>query len=95
MVIFIFLVWKYPFCVNLIQKFKRVILRRNLVPILECLIDAVPPPLPRLFNFFIFFPPRTFFFYPLSPTYELLGKVFNRSLNGYTYADFFAISQKE
>ena len=37
MVIFIFLVWKYPFCVNLIQKFKRAILRRNLAPTLECL----------------------------------------------------------
>ena len=42
MVIFIFLVQKYSFCVNLIQKFKRVILRLNLVPTLECLID-VPP----------------------------------------------------
>ena len=32
MVIFIFLVRKYSFCVNLIQKLKRVSLRRNLVP---------------------------------------------------------------
>ena len=32
MVIFIFLEQKYPFCVNLVQKFKRVSLRRNLVP---------------------------------------------------------------
>ena len=42
MVIFIFLVRKYLFCVNLIQKFKRDILRWNLVPNLDCLID-VPP----------------------------------------------------
>ena len=41
MAIFIFLVWKYPLCVNLIQNFKRVILRQNLVPTLECLIDII------------------------------------------------------
>ena len=42
MVFYIFLVGKYPFRVNLIQKFKRTIIRQNLVPTLECLID-VPP----------------------------------------------------
>ena len=50
MVIFIILVWKYLFCVNLIQNFKRVILRRNLVPTLQCLLDNPP-----LINFLIFF----------------------------------------
>ena len=54
-----------PFCVNLIQKFKRVILKRNLLPTLECLID-VPPP---LINFFIFFHPEHSFFIPLSLAY--------------------------
>ena len=44
MVIFIFLVRKYPFCVNLIQKVKRVILRQNLAPVPECLIDVPQPP---------------------------------------------------
>ena len=42
MVIFTALVWKNPFCVNLIQKFKRAILRRNLVYSLEYLIDFPP-----------------------------------------------------
>ena len=59
MVIFIFLVRKYPFCVNLIQKFKRVILKQNLVLLLSALICR-------------FFSPRTFFFHPLSPTQRLL-----------------------
>ena len=60
MVIFIFLVWKYPFCVNLIQKFKRAILRRNL-PTAECLIDVSP-----LMNFSIFFT-QDILFPPLPP----------------------------
>ena len=60
MLIFIFLVWKYPFCVNLVQKFKRAILRRNL-PTVECLID-VPP----LMNFSIFFT-QDILFPPLPP----------------------------
>ena len=42
MVIFIFLVRKYPFCVNLIRKFKRVISRQNLLPSLERLIELTP-----------------------------------------------------
>ena len=48
MIIFIFLVQKYPFCVNLTQKFKRDILRGNLVPTLECLIDVQTPPISKL-----------------------------------------------
>ena len=81
--IFLSLVRKYRFCVNLIQKLKRVILRRNLVPTLRCLIDA----------FSIFFH-SGFFSTPVPPAYELLGKGFNSSLKGYTYADLLAISQK-
>ena len=38
-VIFHFFSLEIPFRVNLIQKFNRVILRRNLVPTLACLID--------------------------------------------------------
>ena len=67
MVIFIFLVWKYAFCVNLIQKFKRVILRRSLGPSLECLIDNRRPP--PLINFSIFFYSEHSFFTPLTPTH--------------------------
>ena len=65
MVIFIFLVWKYAFCVNLIQKFKRVILRRSLGPSLECLIDNRRPP--PLINFSIFFYSEHSFFPPHTP----------------------------
>ena len=54
MEIFMFLVPKYSFCVNLIQKFKRVILRQNLLPTLECLIDGSHP-LPPLISFSICF----------------------------------------
>ena len=53
MVIFIFLVRKYPFCVNLIQKFKRILLRLNLIPTLECPIDV-----PLLIDFSGFFHPE-------------------------------------
>ena len=59
--IFPFLIRKYRFCVNLIQKLKRVILRRNLVPTLGCLIDALSSPANQFFYFFstqIFFHPR-------------------------------------
>ena len=56
MVIFIFfLVRKYPFCVNLSQKFKKVILRRHLLPTPENLTGVCPPP---LINFLIFFHPE-------------------------------------
>ena len=34
LLLFFFFDWKYPLCVNLVKKFKRVCLRRNLVPIL-------------------------------------------------------------
>ena len=44
-----FLIRKYPFRVNLIQKFKTIIIRQNLLPTLECLID-----LPPLINLSIF-----------------------------------------
>ena len=92
MEIFLFLVPKYRFCVNLVQKLKRVILRRNLVPTLGCLIDAFSYPANQFFDFFH---PEFFFPAPSPPAYELLGKGFNSSLKGYTYADFLAISQKE
>ena len=98
MVIFIFLVGKYPFCVHLIQKFKRVILRRNLVPSLECLIDLQmppPPPPPCQLIFRFFFHPEHSFSTPPSHAHLLLAKVFNPILKQYTYGDFFAISQKE
>ena len=88
--IFPFLIRKYRFCVNLIQKLKRVILRRNLVPTLGCLIDALSSPANQFFYFF----PLRFFSTPVPPAYELLGKGFNPSLKGYTYADLLAISQK-
>ena len=55
MVILIFLVRKYLFCVNLSQKFKKVILRRHLLPTLENLTGVFPPP---LINFLIFFHPE-------------------------------------
>ena len=74
MVICIFLVRKYPFCVNLIQKFKRVILRRNLVPTLKCLID-VSPPAPPLVKFSIFFKPNILF-PPPSPRLLIIGESF-------------------
>ena len=80
MVIFIYLVQKYPFCVNLIQKFKRVILRQNLVlPALECLTDNLPPP--ALIDFPIFFHPEHLFS-PLPPLFppliNYLGKFSTR-----------------
>ena len=64
MVIFIFLsseILKYSF-VLIWSKNSRVILRRNLVPALECLID-VPP----LIHFSIFFHPDNFFSTPSIP----------------------------
>ena len=71
---FVFLVPKLSFCVNLIQKFQRVILRRNLVPTLEFLIDArTPSPANYYFDFF---PPRAFFFHPLTPCLLIIGESF-------------------
>ena len=94
MVIFIFSIWKYPFCVNFNQKFKIIIL--NLVLTLRCLIDDPPTPPPSANYFFVFFLPEHSFSSPLPlPTYQLLEKVFNPSLKRYTFADFFAILQKD
>ena len=95
MVIFIFLVRKYPFCVNLIQKFKRVILRRNLVPTLECLIDVSPlPPSPPI-NFSMFSPPEHSFSTPF-PRLLIIGESFQPEFETIycTYADFFLRSRK-
>ena len=64
--IFIFLVPKCPFCVNLLQNFKSQFnLRRNLVPTFECLEDV--PPL-TLIDFSIF-STQNILFPPFSPFY--------------------------
>ena len=72
--VFIFLFRKHPFCVNLIPNFKRVILRRNLVPTLEYLIDVPPtplPPSPPLINISIFVCPEHSFYIPSPPSPHL------------------------
>ena len=75
MVIFIFLVGIYAYCANLTQKFKRVILRRNLVPTLECLIDVHFP----VNYLFYFFPSGASLFHPsLPPLINYWGKFSSR-----------------
>ena len=79
MVIFIFQFGNTIFCVNFIQKFKRVILRRNLVPTLEYLIDVSP-----LINFLFFSHPEHSFSTPshplLPPFLLIIGKRFKSEL---------------
>ena len=72
MIISSFLFRKYPFCVNLIQKFKRVFLRRNLLPTPDCLIDALP--LRQLF--FRFFLHPEYSFSTPSPRLLIIGERF-------------------
>ena len=60
-----FLIRKYSFCVNLIQKFKRVILRWNLV--------RRSPPSSLLINFSIFLHPEHSFSSPSPPSTALIN----------------------
>ena len=60
----------------MIQKFKRVNLRPNLVPTLECLIDVIPRH-PALNIFLIFFHPKHSFYTPsLTPRWLIIGESF-------------------
>ena len=88
--IFFFLGRKYPFCVNVIQKFSR--LSRNLVPTLQYLVDVPPSP---LIKFSVFSIQDIFIPTPTLINYWVKFPTERNFLKQYTYADFFAFSQKE